>query len=379
MAHDVFISHSSRDKPVSDAVCAALENAGIRCWVAPRDVQPGRSFAGEITRAIRQSKAMVLIFSANSNNSSQVLREVQLAVDSQLHMLQFRIEDVLLNDDLKYYLSTPHWLDAMTPPLESHLGRLAASLKTLLGKPVTGARPTVVTQKPPAPVPPAVVAPVSPSGSLPKRAFVAGLVLAGVVLGFILLRQSQKPSSGGRPQTVATPAATGTLPPDSSEAAVKINFSELAPGFLEADAFVSRGIRTLKTFGGRPAINDADAGMVLPRNYTRVLNVRGEHSQTTLVFEFEPAIKSFTLTRIGGNPTSLPTWTLEANDPSGRIVDTLTQMRGDTTEPRIRTPATFSVRASTISSVSLAVDNRHGTGTWATYNCLPIVEIEFQR
>jgi len=132
MAYDVFISHSTRDKPVSDAVCAALENAGIRCWVAPRDVQPGRSFAGEITRAIQQSKAMVLIFSANSNNSSQVLREVQLAVDSQLHILQFRIEEVLLNDDLKYFLSTPHWLDAMTPPFENHLLKLADSLKGLL-------------------------------------------------------------------------------------------------------------------------------------------------------------------------------------------------------------------------------------------------------
>jgi len=52
MAHDVFISHSTRDKPVSDAVCAALENAGIRCWVAPRDLQSGRPFVGEITRAI---------------------------------------------------------------------------------------------------------------------------------------------------------------------------------------------------------------------------------------------------------------------------------------------------------------------------------------
>src|SRR4051794_17217344 len=133
MAHDVFISHSSRDKPVADAVCAALENAAVRCWIAPRDVQPGRPFAGEITRAIQQSKAIVLIFSANSNNSSQILREVQLAVEAQLHVLQFRIEEVLLNDDLKYYLSTPHWLDAMTPPLENHLGRLAASLKLLLG------------------------------------------------------------------------------------------------------------------------------------------------------------------------------------------------------------------------------------------------------
>src|ERR1700720_2887126 len=70
MPHDVFISHSSLDKPVADAVCAALKNTAIRCWIAPRDVQPGRSFAGEITRAIQRSKVMVLIFSAHSNTSA---------------------------------------------------------------------------------------------------------------------------------------------------------------------------------------------------------------------------------------------------------------------------------------------------------------------
>src|SRR5947199_4303782 len=134
MAHDVFISHSAQDKSVADAVCAGLEKAGVRCWIAPRDVQPGRSFAGEITRAIQQSKAMVLIFSAHSNNSQQVLREVQLAVSSHLHIIQLRIEDVRPNDDLTYFLSTPHWLDALTPPVEKHLQRLVAAVEALLGK-----------------------------------------------------------------------------------------------------------------------------------------------------------------------------------------------------------------------------------------------------
>ena len=132
MAHEVFISHSSQDKTIADAVCAALENSTIRCWIAPRDVQPGRSFAGEITRAIQRSKVMVLILSAHSNTSEQVLREVQLAANSHLHILQFRIEDVIPNDDLEYYLSTPHWLDALTPPLENHLQRLGTSIKGLL-------------------------------------------------------------------------------------------------------------------------------------------------------------------------------------------------------------------------------------------------------
>src|SRR5437667_4245531 len=100
MARDVFISYSTNDKAVADAACAKLESAKIRCWIAPRDVQAGLSFAGEITRAIQESKVMVLIFSANSNKSEQVLREVQLAVTAQLHIVQFRIQEVRLNDDL---------------------------------------------------------------------------------------------------------------------------------------------------------------------------------------------------------------------------------------------------------------------------------------
>jgi hypothetical protein len=147
MAHDVFISHSTSDKRVADAVCAGLENDGIRCWIAPRDVQPGRSFAGEIARAIKNSKAMVLIFSARSNHSEQVLREVQLAVTAHLHIVQFRIEDVILNDDLSYFLSTPHWLDALTPPLENHIDRLETAIRALLGTPIEPSAMVAVATK----------------------------------------------------------------------------------------------------------------------------------------------------------------------------------------------------------------------------------------
>src|SRR4051812_34824351 len=145
MAHDVFISHSSSNRTIANAVCAALESAGIRCWIAPRDVLPGRSYSGEITRAIQQSRAFVLIFSEHSNNSEQVLREVQLAANSRLHIVQFRIDAVTPSDDLEYYLSGPHWLDAAPPPLEGHLDQLKTSMQALLALPgsdVAGQLPT---------------------------------------------------------------------------------------------------------------------------------------------------------------------------------------------------------------------------------------------
>jgi hypothetical protein len=160
---------------------------------------------------------------------------------------------------------------------------------------------------------------------------------------------------------------------------MRINFDELPVGFLEPDALVSRGVRSLRTGGGRPAINDAEAGMILTPGHRHVLNVRGNESQTTVIFEFDPPVKRFTLTRIGANPSSLPTWSLVARGLSGQRLDMLSQERGTPEDSRIREPGSFTVTGDAISTVGVVVDNSNGKGTWATYNCLPLIEIEFAR
>ena len=48
MAHDIFLSYSSADAPAANAMCAALENKGIKCWIAPRDIAPGSHWGGSI-------------------------------------------------------------------------------------------------------------------------------------------------------------------------------------------------------------------------------------------------------------------------------------------------------------------------------------------
>src|SRR5437764_645347 len=133
MAHDVFISHSSKDKAVADATCAALEAAGIRCWIAPRDIDTGVEWTESIVTAIDgAAAALVLVFSANSNASAQVRREVQLAFDRDLPVLPLLIEGVKPHNTLRYYLASVHWLDARTAPLDPHLAQLAASIRRLL-------------------------------------------------------------------------------------------------------------------------------------------------------------------------------------------------------------------------------------------------------
>ncbi|MDT7769880.1 MAG: hypothetical protein QOI30_2890, partial [Mycobacterium sp.] len=132
MAHDVFISYSHHDKPQADAICATLEAKGIRCWIAPRDVIPGQEWGEAIVDAIRSSRVMVLVFSTHANDSPQIRREVQLAVSAETVLIPFRIEDVAPARSLEYFLGTPHWLDALTPPLEVHLERLAAAVTSFV-------------------------------------------------------------------------------------------------------------------------------------------------------------------------------------------------------------------------------------------------------
>ncbi len=108
MGHDAFISHSSKDKRSVDAILAAIESAGVRCWMAPRDILPGESWASAILNAIGECRMMVLVFSANTCNSKHIIREVERAVHHGLTIVPIRIEDVMPTGELEYFLSASH-------------------------------------------------------------------------------------------------------------------------------------------------------------------------------------------------------------------------------------------------------------------------------
>jgi|GEM_PF-2443935 len=124
MAHDVFISYSQQDETVANAIVAGLESEGIRCWITPRDVTPSDTGSNVIINAITGAQIMVIILSEKSNQSKQVLREVERAVDNGLILIPFRVEDMQPFGAMAYFLSSEHWLDAMTPPLEQHIQKL---------------------------------------------------------------------------------------------------------------------------------------------------------------------------------------------------------------------------------------------------------------
>jgi hypothetical protein len=132
MSFDVFISHSSKDSAIAHGACAALENAGHSCWISPRNIMPGQDYGEAIVEGIRNCRVFLLIFSGSSVDSPQVRRETERAVNAGLALLPFRIEDVQPSRSLEYFISSAHWLDALTKPMEPHYDYLVAAVDRLL-------------------------------------------------------------------------------------------------------------------------------------------------------------------------------------------------------------------------------------------------------
>jgi hypothetical protein len=136
MVRDVFVSYSQPDYGCAMELVNRVEAQGVNCWIAPRDIAPSADWAAEIIDAITNSRTMILVFSASSNESPQVRREVERAVHKQVSILPFRIENVLPSKSLEYFLSAQHWMDAFPPPREPHYARLCAYLKAQRGQEV---------------------------------------------------------------------------------------------------------------------------------------------------------------------------------------------------------------------------------------------------
>lgn len=131
--HDVFISYSTKNVVIADAICNRLETGGIRCWYAPRDVQPGKGWAGELMRAIQKAKVFLLIYSKDYNESKQVISELTEAVDAGCTIVPFRVDQSIMNDDLAFYLKKIHWLDAINPPTQNQIEVLYKHVARILG------------------------------------------------------------------------------------------------------------------------------------------------------------------------------------------------------------------------------------------------------
>jgi hypothetical protein len=179
--HDVFVCHSSDDKAIADAIVATLEGAGVRCWIAPRDVIPGDSYVEDIVAAIEDSRLVVFVFSSSSNESPHVTRELGHAVNAGISILPFRIEDITPSPTVEFYISGAHWLDAMTPPLREHLSRLAETTRLLIGFDADLPGAPVLPSVAPTGTPPPIASPPG-KGARERLPWIVGAVSAALIL-----------------------------------------------------------------------------------------------------------------------------------------------------------------------------------------------------
>ena len=110
----VFVSYATADRKQALTVCKAIECRGLHCWISTRDVPPGENYQEAIVRALRDARAMVLVFSGAANNSDEIKKELSLASRYHVPVMALRIEDVEPADAFAYELSTRQWIDAFS-------------------------------------------------------------------------------------------------------------------------------------------------------------------------------------------------------------------------------------------------------------------------
>ncbi len=106
----LFVSHPSSKADTALHIERALNARGVRCWMAPRDVEPGEQWDVAIRKAISTTDAMLLLFCGDSERSRQVKRELILADQSHKPIIPMRLERIE-PQELSYHLADSQWID----------------------------------------------------------------------------------------------------------------------------------------------------------------------------------------------------------------------------------------------------------------------------
>ncbi len=132
LAPDIFISYASPDFSHASTACQHLENNGLMCWIAPRDINREiLPYTEAIQLALSRVRAVVVVLSDSANVSAHIPRELDLALERKLPILPIRVQEVLPVGQLNYLLRTCQWLDAFKRDSSSVMRELLGRLSSL--------------------------------------------------------------------------------------------------------------------------------------------------------------------------------------------------------------------------------------------------------
>lgn len=127
--YDIFISYSSKDAKVINALCHYLEERNLRCFVAYRDVPYGQDWGPYIVQGIKDAKVLVYVHSKKSNDSIETTREINLACKYDCEIIPFKIDSIEYVAEKEYRLTNVNWLDAFPGDPADYFERLYERLE----------------------------------------------------------------------------------------------------------------------------------------------------------------------------------------------------------------------------------------------------------
>ena len=117
---------------MASALVAAVEDRGVGCWLASRDVPVGANYAAEIMAAMSSAAAVVVILSNQALASPHVRREVNHAIGREKEILPFSVDEGIRGaDDLPS--DWGYWLGLVQIHALSDLDSAAAVVSAHVG------------------------------------------------------------------------------------------------------------------------------------------------------------------------------------------------------------------------------------------------------
>ena len=131
---DVFICHrtAAPDQDIADAICSRLEERGLRCWIAPRNILAGsQNYERDIMKGVESCRLFLLVSSFKSIYSEDCEMELKAAVLDDKTLYSYRIDDTPYDGAFEKALAKVQWLDASDDPY-AHLEQLVVDIKGML-------------------------------------------------------------------------------------------------------------------------------------------------------------------------------------------------------------------------------------------------------
>lgn len=108
----VFISYKSEEASVAYQVRAALLSNGIGCWMAPDSIPVGSDYGSEISDAIAQCGAFLLLLSERAQESIWIIKELDLALSCKKPILPIHLDKSALEKPFNFRLSNVQRVEA---------------------------------------------------------------------------------------------------------------------------------------------------------------------------------------------------------------------------------------------------------------------------